>query len=312
VVCASSSGGPASSARSPAPRPLDEVERRLAAGEPFHLATLLRGELVDRFPRDRDAHLALPTDRQRALLQEALVAGGSPDAVAAALVAVPRHRLVPDELRRRAYLDEYHQAKSGSGLTPQSLVAAMLARLRVAPGASVLELGVGSGFHALAVLELGAASVTGVEADGEVLETARRRLRDLPRAAQLRLVHGAAASVVGAAAPFDRVYATFAYTRPVAALLDVMREGALLQVPRPVLPTEYWREPLLARERERYGSFESFFDDWQRNLCLTTYRREGGSLRVVDKMFGVRFVAQREEPLPPPPRATGGAGGLVA
>jgi protein-L-isoaspartate(D-aspartate) O-methyltransferase len=243
-------------------------------------------------------HLALPLERQRELLLEALVAGGAEVEAAEAVVSVPRHLLVREELRARAYLDEFHEAKSGSGLTPQSLVVAMLERLRVEPGMSVLELGVGSGFHALAVLELGATRVVGVEVDGEVLDAARQRLASLPASERLLLRHGADASAAGAAEPFDRVYATYAYRAEVSSLLPHLVEGGLVQVPRPVLPLEFAREPLLEREREQYGSYESFFEKWQSNLCLTTYRREGSGLRVVDKMFGVQFVAQRDELVP--------------
>ena len=284
--------------RTAARRSEDEIARRLQAGEPFHLATLLHGEAVDRHPAELLLHLGLPFGEQRALLAEALVVGGVPHDVAAAIVGVPRHLLVATELRLRAYLDEYHAAKSGSGLTPPSLVASMLQRLEIEPGARLLELGVGSGFHALAALRLGAAEVVGVDADGEVLRVARERLASIAEARALRLVHGADANVALAFAPFDRIYATYAYTSPVTALLPLVVDGGLVQVPRPVLPQEFEREPLLASERERYQSFERFFQKWQSNLCLTTYRREGDTLRVVDKLYRLRFVGQRDELLP--------------
>jgi protein-L-isoaspartate(D-aspartate) O-methyltransferase len=268
------------------------------------VATLLRGASVAPYLGELATHQSLPVERQQRLLREALVAGGAAPEVAAAVAGVPRHNLVRDELRSRAYLDEFHEAKSGSGLTPPSLVAAMLERLKIVPGVRVLELGIGSGFHALAALRLGAAEVVGVEADGEVLEAARSRLHDLPGASALTLLHGVTASAAADRGPFDRVYATFAYTRAAAALLPFVVDGGLVQVPRPVLPMEFAREALLQPERDKYGSFERFFEEWQQNLCLTTYRRERERLRVVDKMYAVRFVGQRDEPLPAPGRAT--------
>lgn len=280
--------------------PAAEVASRLAAGEPFHLATLLRSASVAAHPLLLAAHLGEPVERQQGLLREVLLASGAAPEVAAAVAAVPRHCLVREDQRQRAYLDEFHEAKSGSGLTPPSLVAAMLERLRITPGARVLELGVGSGFHALAALGLGAAEVVGVEADGEVLEAARARLRGLPGAHRLTMRHGNSAGAAGDRAPFDRVYATYAYTAPVADLLPHLAEGGLAQVPRPVLPPEFAREPVLQPERDKYGGFEGFFAEWQKNLCLTTYRREGERLRVVDKMYAVQFVGQRDELVPPP------------
>jgi hypothetical protein len=65
-----------------------------------------------------------------------------------------------------------------------------------------------------------------------------------------------------------------------------------------VLPSEFAGEPLLDAERSRYGTYERFFEEWQSHLCLTTYRREGEMLRVVDKLYGVRFVAQRDQLVP--------------
>jgi protein-L-isoaspartate(D-aspartate) O-methyltransferase len=284
--------------RAAARRSEDEIARRLEAGEPFHLATLLQADGVDRHPVELLGHLGLSFSEQRALLVEALIAGGAAREVAAAVVEVPRHLLVSGELRLRAYLDEFHAAKSGSGLTPPSLVAAMLQRLQLEPGSRVLELGVGSGFHALAALRLGAAEVVGVEADGEVLRVTKERLSTIAEARALRLVHGAEPGAALASAPFDRVYVTYAHTRPLSALLPLLADGGLVQAPRPVLPHEFAHEPLLAAEREKYGTFERFFESWQRNLCLTTYRREGGQLRVLDKLFALQFVGQRDELLP--------------
>jgi protein-L-isoaspartate O-methyltransferase len=140
----------------------------------------------------------------------------------------------------------------------------------------------------------------GIETDGEVLAAAHERLAGLADTARLTLLHAADANAALAHGPYDRVYATFAYTSPVAALLPLVVGGGLVQVPRPVLAHELAREPLLRPERERYGTFERFFESWQSNLCLTTYRREGERLRVVDKLYAVQFVGQRDEVVPAP------------
>jgi protein-L-isoaspartate(D-aspartate) O-methyltransferase len=273
----------------------DEIRRLLAAGHPFHLATRLTEQGVTESPDALRAHLALPVPEQQRLLAEALIDGGADSAVAHAVASVPRHELLPAELRERAYLDEFHRTSEGSGLTPPSLVALMIERLRLEPGQRVLELGVGSGFHALALLRLQPdLEVVGVEIEGRLLERARSHVARFGPGGSLTLLHGDGAEAARAHAPFDRVYATFAVRRPATRVLPVLREGGLALIPRAVGPHELAREPLLASLRAEHPAYESFLEVWQRNLCLTTYRAEGGHLQVVAKLYGFSFVGERE------------------
>ncbi|HVS14781.1 MAG TPA: methyltransferase domain-containing protein [Thermoanaerobaculia bacterium] len=211
------------------------------------------------------------------------------------MAAVARHELVSAELRSRAYLDEFHRTSPGSGLTPPSLVAIMLEGLHVEPGQRVLELGVGSGFHALALLRLQPdLQAVGVEIEGSLVERAREAAARAGVGDSLTLLHGDGAQAARDHAPFDRVYATFAVRRPASQILPVLREGGLALIPRAVGPHELAREPLLAELRAAHPTYDSFLEVWQRNLCLTTYRAQGGHLRVASKLYGFSFVGERE------------------
>ncbi len=269
---------------------------RLQAGEPFHLATWLRPAATELAPELLARHLRRPVEEQQRLLEETLIAGGTSPRVAWAVAAAPRHRLAPEGLQERAFLDEFLRGNGWFGLTPPSLVAAMIERLGTRPAANVLELGVGSACHAVSLLRLWpTARLVGIEGDGRLLAETRERSRDLAEAARLHLIHGVDPDDARAHAPFDVVYATFAYRRPVAALVPLLAEDGRVQVPRAVTPHELATEPLLQPLRDRHPSYESFLEEWQINLCVTTYVHENGNLRVVDKLYGVSFVGQRDQ-----------------
>jgi protein-L-isoaspartate O-methyltransferase len=287
---------PATVTRSPPKRDLAEVRRLLAEGHPFHLATRLAGPAIDEAPDALRAHLDLPIPTQQALLAEALVDRGIAEPVARAVASVARHELVSAEHQRRAYLDEFHRVHGWSGLTPPSLVAQMLERLELEAGRRqrVLELGVGSGFHALALLRLVPdAVVVGVEVERDLIERARAQVGRLGLAAALTLVHGDGAAAAREHAPFDRVYATFAVRTPAAQTLPLLVDGGIALVPRCVTPHELARDPALGHLREKHPTYESFLAEWQSNLCLTTYRRRGDHLQVLGKLYGISFVGER-------------------
>lgn len=88
-----------------------------------------------------------------------------------------------------------------------STVAGMLNDLDVRSGHSVLEIGTGTGFGAALLSEIVGASgsVTTVEIDRQVAETARDRLAGFDR---IRTVLGDATTRTFASAPFDRVIST--------------------------------------------------------------------------------------------------------
>src|ERR671935_127348 len=79
--------------------------------------------------------------------------GISDAALLAAMMAVPRHAFVPDELRPRAYEDAPLPIGGGQTISQPYIVAAMTAVLHLRPTDRVLEIGAGSGYQA-AVLSL--------------------------------------------------------------------------------------------------------------------------------------------------------------
>jgi protein-L-isoaspartate(D-aspartate) O-methyltransferase len=126
--------------------------------------------------------------------------------VLAALGAVPRHRLLPEALRERAYADLALPIGAGQTIAAPSVVAAMTEALELRGEESVLEVGTGSGYQA-AVLARLAARVVSIERLPRLAADARRALDTL--GVTNVLVHlGDGSKGRAADAPFDAIVVT--------------------------------------------------------------------------------------------------------
>jgi protein-L-isoaspartate(D-aspartate) O-methyltransferase len=126
--------------------------------------------------------------------------------VLAALGAVPRHRLLPEALRERAYADLALPIGAGQTISAPSVVAAMTEALELRGEESVLEVGTGSGYQA-AVLARLAARVVSIERLPRLAADARRALDTL--GVTNVLVHlGDGSKGRAADAPFDAIVVT--------------------------------------------------------------------------------------------------------
>jgi protein-L-isoaspartate(D-aspartate) O-methyltransferase len=118
-----------------------------------------------------------------------------------------------------------------SSSSQPSLMATMLAELRVEDGDHVLEIGAGTGYNAaLLAHRLGDdALVTTVDLDPEITESARRHLAAAGH--HPVVVTGDGARGVPERAPFDRIIATCALPSVPAAWLGQCRPGARVLTP---------------------------------------------------------------------------------
>jgi protein-L-isoaspartate(D-aspartate) O-methyltransferase len=176
---------------------------------------------------------------QRDLLAEVRGRGGAAaEAVAAALLAVPRHVFVPDVPLETAYRDEAIVIKRDAEGVPISsssqptIMALMLDQLDLTPGHRVLEIGAGTGYNAalLAYLVGPTGVVVSVEIDPEVVERARA---SLAAAGYPDVTVLCADGAVGhpAAAPYDRIIATVGVWDLAPAWLDQLAPGGRIVVP---------------------------------------------------------------------------------
>lgn len=150
-------------------------------------------------------------------------------AVLAAMLAVPRHKFVPEELRSRAYEDAPLPIGGGQTISQPYIVAAMTSALQLQPTDRALEIGAGCGYHA-AVLSLLAKEVFTIERHPELAAAASERLADLG----YRNVHvhcGDGTFGLPEFAPFDVILVAAAAPAPPEPLLAQLAEGGRMIIP---------------------------------------------------------------------------------
>ena len=86
--------------------------------------------------------------------------GITDERVLAAMAEVPRHRFLPDNLRRRAYRDGALRIGEGQTISQPWIVACMAQLLELEGDETVLEVGTGSGYAAAVLSRLCAEVIT--------------------------------------------------------------------------------------------------------------------------------------------------------
>ena len=183
--------------------------------------------------------------------------------VLAALARVPRHELVPDEMREHAYEDRPLPIGRGQTISQPYVVAYMTEQLHLRGDERVLEIGTGSGYQAAVLAEL-AREVYSIEI---VEELGARARADLARLGYSNVHVRVGDGYRGwpEQAPFDAIIVTAAPGHVPQPLIDQLAVGGRL-----VLPVGGLDQELLRIERDATG-----------------LRRE--------HLIGVRFVPMRGE-----------------
>jgi len=204
------------------------------------------------------------TEVREQMVQSQIEARGLRDArVLAAMRAVPRHELVPPQLRRQAYADHPLPIGEGQTISQPYIVAYMTEMLKLSGDERVLEIGTGSGYQAAVLGELAAEVYT-----IEIVESlAHRAARDLKKLGyeNIHSRHGDGYRGWPDKAPFDAIIVTAAPGRIPEPLVEQLAVGG-----RMILPVgEYYQE-----------------------LILITRDEEGVD---VQRLIGVRFVPMTGE-----------------
>jgi len=150
-------------------------------------------------------------------------------AVLAAMRSFPRHELVPEKQRPRAYDDRPLPIGKGQTISQPYMVAFMSEAARIKKGSKVLEIGTGSGYQA-AILALAGARVYSIEIVEELAERARADLTRLGiKGVTIR--HGDGYRGWPTEAPFDAIVVTAAPEEVPRPLLDQLSVGGRLVIP---------------------------------------------------------------------------------
>jgi protein-L-isoaspartate(D-aspartate) O-methyltransferase len=167
--------------------------------------------------------------RQR-MVDDTVAARGIRDvAVLDAMRTVPRHEMVPPEVRADAYADSALPIGFDLTISQPYIVGVMTEAAEVKKGDVVLEIGTGSGYQAAVLAEMGARVYT-IEIHEELAERTRRVLA---RAGYDQVNLKVADGYFGwaAAAPFDAILVTAAAPRIPPLLLEQLEPGGRMVIP---------------------------------------------------------------------------------
>ena len=146
-----------------------------------------------------------------------------------AMATVPRHRLIPDDLRDSAYDNRPLPIGHGQTISQPYIVAVMTDLLKTTPSDRVLEVGTGSGYQAAILAEL-VSQVYSIEIIEPLGLLARDNLAALGhRNVEVRIGDG----YYGweEQAPFDAIVVTAAASHIPPPLIEQLRNGGRMIIP---------------------------------------------------------------------------------
>jgi len=165
----------------------------------------------------------------RNLLADALREKGIADkAVLDAIRAVPRHLFMESSFEQHAYQDKPFPIGAGQTISQPYTVAFQTELLHVKAGASVLEVGTGSGYQAAILCQMGV-KVFSIERVKELFDHSSRLLKRLGY--NITQKYGDGYKGMPAFAPFDGIVVTAGAPYVPKALMEQLKVGARLVIP---------------------------------------------------------------------------------
>jgi protein-L-isoaspartate(D-aspartate) O-methyltransferase len=188
-------------------------------------------------------------ERERMVRTQIEARGIDDRAVLDAMRAVPRHRLVPEARRSRAYDDRPLPIGHGQTISQPYIVAYMTEQLDLEPGDRVLEVGTGSGYQAAVLGAMGMDVVT-IEIIRPLAEQAAERL-DALGFDNITVLHGDGYFGHEPQAPYQAIIVTAAAQHVPPPLVRQLEAGGRMVIP---VGRAGWTQNLLRVEKEQDGS----------------------------------------------------------
>lgn len=155
--------------------------------------------------------------------------GISDRAVLKAMRKVPRHLMVPRDLRSRAYADHPLPIAEGQTISQPYVVALMTEALQLKSSDRVLEIGTGSGYQAAVLAEI-VSQVYSVEIRKKLANSAQKTLTELGYK-NIQVKYGDGYFGWEEHAPFDAIIITAAANHIPPPLIKQLKEGGTLILP---------------------------------------------------------------------------------
>jgi protein-L-isoaspartate(D-aspartate) O-methyltransferase len=176
--------------------------------------------------------------------------GISDERLLAAMRMVPRHELVPIEVRKYAYADHPLPIGEEQTISQPYIVAYMTEQLRLEGGERVLEIGTGSGYQAAVLAEL-CERVYSIEIVPQLAERAKKDLKRLGYD-NIEIRQGDGYRGWPEEAPFDAIIVTAAPETVPKPLVEQLKVGG-----RMILPVGRGYQQLMLITRDQEGVSQS-------------------------------------------------------
>jgi len=189
----------------------------------------------------------LYTKKRLDMVEKDIKARGVRDKTVLTVMAkVPRHLLVDESIRHKAYGDHPLPIGEGQTISQPYVVALMTEALKLKPADRVLEIGAGSGYQAAVLAEL-VKEVYTIEIRKTLADRAEQSLKNLGYR-NVKVKHGDGYLGWEEHAPFDAIIITAAVNHIPPALIRQLKEGGRLILP--LGSTVYHQTLTLATKRK--------------------------------------------------------------
>jgi protein-L-isoaspartate(D-aspartate) O-methyltransferase len=211
----------------------------------FLTLTLLPIFLLTDFPtaeEDPDEYMS----RRWEMVEKQLISRGIQDSrLIQAMLKIPRHMFVPEDLRESAYGDNPIPIGMDQTISQPYIVALMTELLRLKEGEKVLEVGTGSGYQTAILAEMGCEVYT-IEILEPLLDKARKTLESLGYD-NIRYRTGDGYKGWEEFSPFDAIIVTAAPDHIPQPLIDQLKINGRMIIP----VGDLYQELVLIKKKEK-------------------------------------------------------------
>jgi protein-L-isoaspartate(D-aspartate) O-methyltransferase len=187
---------------------------------PLSIASLFCKAIMEDTYKDRGA--------RKRLIQELRTKGIVDEKVLAAMLKIPRHFFIQSEFRSHAYQDKAFKIDAGQTISQPYTVAYQTQLLQIETGDKVLEVGTGSAYQSIILLELGVNLFT-IERQEELFKKAHARISKFGYKATCILGDGSKGYIE--AAPYDKIIVTAGAPVLPDSLISQLKVGGILIIP---------------------------------------------------------------------------------
>lgn len=163
------------------------------------------------------------------LIEDLRLKGINDELVLSAMMKVPRHSFLDNAFEEWAYKDNAFPIDCEQTISQPYTVALQTSLLNIQPKDRVLEIGLGSGYQACILAELGA-KVYSIERHKNLHDKTAARLKQIGYP-MIRTFYGDGYEGLPMFAPFDKILITAAAPEIPAALIDQLKTGGILVLP---------------------------------------------------------------------------------